>query len=353
MERKKRIMTDLQPRKKHYDPEIKLRILCAMEQGIKMESITASFGITRQTIHDWRKRYDAFGLEGLEEGSRRGRPSFLTDKQIQKCVENITTSNKFITAKLLRDKIYNKHSIRYSKSGIRYILAKNGLTYKKLDSVHANAATNNEAEQWRKKNIPKIRRARAKGFTLMTLDEAKSELDSGSRYGYARRGKRLYSTYHGKRQQIGIFGAIAENGKSVYRTAKKFNSKTFESFLDKVHARIGNAVIILDNARYHNSKKIQKYLETNPGILLIYLPTGSPHMNSIENVWGAEKMHLGNIVFYDFGKFKRHVMQYLRRYKFNPDMIYKKLFSRLPDQAEACIREARRQRKIITATVCS
>lgn len=172
-------MTDLQPRKKHYDSEIKLRILCQVEQGIAIESIVKSFGITRQTIHDWKKRYDARGLEGLEEGPRSGRPMYLSNKKICRCVKNITASGRFVTAKLLRDEIHNKHGILYSESGIRGILARNGLTYKKLNPVHARASTNEENAKWRKKNIPKIRRAQAKGFTLAVCDETKSEMDDG------------------------------------------------------------------------------------------------------------------------------------------------------------------------------
>ena len=64
-------------------------------------------------------------------------------------------------------------------------------------------------------------------------------------------------------------------------------------------------------------------------------------MNYIENVWGAEKTDLSKMVFYEMDKFKRHIMNFPRNYKFNPDKIYKKLFERLPAQAQECILEAR------------
>uniref|UniRef100_UPI00192E3298 transposase n=1 Tax=Marinagarivorans algicola TaxID=1513270 RepID=UPI00192E3298 len=43
--------------------------------------------------------------------------------------------------------------------------------------------------------------------------------------------------------------------------------------------------IILDNARYHYSKAVRKYLEGNSRINLVFLPAYSPELNLIERLW--------------------------------------------------------------------
>ncbi|WP_375338927.1 transposase [Candidatus Berkiella aquae] len=41
---------------------------------------------------------------------------------------------------------------------------------------------------------------------------------------------------------------------------------------------------MLDNAGYHKSEKIQKYLKKNKWVKLIFLPPYCPHLNLIEHV---------------------------------------------------------------------
>lgn len=50
--------------------------------------------------------------------------------------------------------------------------------------------------------------------------------------------------------------------------------------------------IILDNASYHKSKVVKKYLAENSSIRLFYLPSYSPEYNPIERVWKWVKPHV-------------------------------------------------------------
>jgi transposase len=52
--------------------------------------------------------------------------------------------------------------------------------------------------------------------------------------------------------------------------------------------------VIADNARYHHSKKVQAFLETQVGqIMMAFLPAYSPELNPDEQVWNHAKAEVG------------------------------------------------------------
>ena len=57
-----------------------------------------------------------------------------------------------------------------------------------------------------------------------------------------------------------------------------------------------NSFVILDNATYHNNKKI-KEIVANSNITLIFLPPYSPELNPIEKLWDSVKKCLKS--YYD------------------------------------------------------
>jgi len=73
------------------------------------------------------------------------------------------------------------------------------------------------------------------------------------------------------------------DGKLCYRTSKTKLWKDFIKLLYKVKHKQKKKwiVLIVDNARIHRTKKLQKYCEER-NILLVYLPPYSPDLNPIE-----------------------------------------------------------------------
>ena len=343
----KRMEHDLVPRKTHYDTQMKLRMLYAIEQGVHIDIVAKSFGVSRRALYEWNEKYQERGLEGLEAAPRTGRPPLLPDKKIKKCIDNIARRCEILTAKKLREEIHKVHGILYSEDGVRKILARNGLTYKKAMTVHARSATNEEASEWRKKNIPKIRKLCSENYTLVSLDEATAELNSPARYGYAEKGEKLHVIYHGTKQKTCVFGVITQDGKRIFRTAEKLNSITFRAFMYVVKRVLGKKIVmLLDQATYHTSKTIKKWFAKNPTVKTILLPTASPHMNSIENIWGIGKSDISNTIHHDIKEFRADFIWSLRKCEYDAD-IYKRVFKRLDDPAEKLILDARRKHKLL------
>lgn len=72
-----------------------------------------------------------------------------------------------------------------------------------------------------------------------------------------------------------------------WKQADKGNSQQFILFLRQLHqSNPGKKMmIILDNGPIHKSKKVQKFVQTNPWVELLFLPPYSPEYNPIERFW--------------------------------------------------------------------
>jgi transposase len=68
------------------------------------------------------------------------------------------------------------------------------------------------------------------------------------------------------------------------------NADVFEAWLQQalLPALPNGAVVVMDNAPFHTSERIQKVLEA-AGCLVEYLPPYSPDLNPIEHKWAQAK----------------------------------------------------------------
>lgn len=59
------------------------------------------------------------------------------------------------------------------------------------------------------------------------------------------------------------------------------------------------SLFLIDNARIHHAKLLKEFLEENKNCLeLVYLPSYSPNLNKIEELWGSLKDSVINNVFF-------------------------------------------------------
>ena len=62
-------------------------------------------------------------------------------------------------------------------------------------------------------------------------------------------------------------------GQTCYMAASKANDRSFIMYLNTTKKRFGKVAVILDNAAYHNSSRVKRYLKKNNDFVkLIFLP---------------------------------------------------------------------------------
>ena len=104
---------------------------------------------------------------------------------------------------------------------------------------------------------------------------------------------------------------------------EKPDSDGFCSFLERVHKRFGRVLLSVDNASYHKSKKVKKFLERYNGeIVLEYLLPYTPELNPIEMQWRVIKRVLSAKVFGTLDEMEQSVRKLFARKEILPVKMF-------------------------------
>lgn len=124
--------------------------------------------------------------------------------------------------------------------------------------------------------------------TLVYLDEAGIDDNETYAYGWGFKGERVYGMRASKRdKRISIISTLNQTElKAPFVFEGYCNHAVFETYIEKVllPVLVSGQTLVMDNASFHKSKKIQRLIESK-GCKLLYLPAYSPDFNPIEHYW--------------------------------------------------------------------
>lgn len=120
------------------------------------------------------------------------------------------------------------------------------------------------------------------------MDEAGIDDNETYPYGWGLKGERVHGMRLSKRdKRISIISSLNQSKLDAPFVFEGYcNQGVFEIYIEKVllPVLIPGQTIVMDNASFHKSKKIQSLIESK-GCKLLYLPAYSPDFNPIEHYW--------------------------------------------------------------------
>lgn len=228
-----------------------------------------------------------------------------------------------LTTAALRDEIHRKTGTKFHLSYVRRTLRKFDFTAKLPDTVHADAASDDECDEWFRRTMRRIRYFRERGFEIGIQDEAIiSESGKARRKLWVPRGLKLRVVITGRRNKKILYGVLFDNGDQMFRFKDKFNGDAFLQFLRELLRKKEKVFLIVDGARQHFTKKVKAFLRENKKrLVLCTLPTASPHMSIMEKGWsilrGATEARRS---YASLAEKVADMSKYVRTKRFNLDM---------------------------------
>lgn len=245
------------------------------------------------TVRNWADRWYLYGTDGLYYLPGRGaKPKFSIEEEkiILECLNDTPKSLRAVA-----DKVEQITGKRAHVVTIRNIIKKYGKIWKRQRKVPKGKPTKEEYEQG-KAEIKELKELAQDGeFDLVYFDVAGFNLTPEVPYAWQDiGGDGTIEIPASLSERINVTGFLNPLTNELTATEHKgaINSDVIINVMDDFCDNLKQpAVVILDNASVHTSKKVEAKLKEweDRGLTLYFLPPYSPQLNLIEILWRKMK----------------------------------------------------------------
>lgn len=296
--------------------------------------------LSQRTIFDWLARYRQGGWHALNEKPRQGRPpkvsgddmKWLYDAITMGCPLNYKLPFCLWSLNTIRTMLEKERHVKLAKSSICRLLHHLGLSpqrplyksYKQDPQKIKNYLTQTYPEA--------VAEARKYNARLYFIDEAAFRSDSHRGTTWGKIGETPIVSDSGGRFGFKLISAVSARGDMHFDVIEeRMNSEKFIDYLKKLRQDASHPIfVIADNARYHHSKKVQAFLSTQNGnIMMAFLPAYSPELNPDEQVWNHAKADVGKRTIQSKEDMEKAILSAMRAIQNKIELV--KSFFQLPD----------------------
>ncbi len=262
-------------------------------RGYSVPQIASIHDCGQDVVRGWLHRYEERGVAGLADEPRSGRPpkdplaGSIVDAQASQSPRNSGLVRGCWTVALLSAFLATRFGLVLSRASVRRYLHIQGWRWRRprLDPArkHDPEAASKLAA------IERARESASKGLAhLLYFDECDLHLMPVIRSMWMN-GRRVRVPTPGKNRRHTFSGALdAVTGQWHWADHDRKLAVHFVAFLKQVAATYPTGVLYLalDGAPAHTAKVVQRWLEANPRVKVLWLPKYSAHKhNPVERVW--------------------------------------------------------------------
>ena len=139
------------------------------------------------------------------------------------------------------------------------------------------------------------------GHKIITFDEASFRLVPVYKRVWYMKGQKPKGFFFWSNKKLNIFGALIDGKKLFYEFYDSMNSLTYKAFLSSFVETLPKNnyyIFLLDNAGYHKTYPIIKYLNRFSRIKIEFFPPYSPELNPTETCWKIVRQNVTNSTYY-------------------------------------------------------
>ncbi len=266
-------------------------------RGYSVPQIAKIHDCGMDVVRMWLHRYEEGGVAGLEDEPRSGRPpkdplaGNIVDAQMSQSPRNSGHVQSCWTVILLAAFLATRFGLVLSCASVRRYLKLSGWRWRR---PRLEPARKHDPEAAQKlAALDRARELAAQGIAhLLYLDECDLHLLPVIRSMWMK-GERVRVPTPGKNRRHAFFGALdAVTGQWLWADHQRKLATHFVCFLKAVAEAYPTGVLYLalDSAPTHTAKVVQRWLEANPRVRVLWLPKYAAHKhNPVERVWGLMK----------------------------------------------------------------
>jgi transposase len=276
---------------------LRKRAVQAVLDGMSQAQAARVFGVHRNAVNRWVKRYRHGGWDALSQrrrGRRAGEPATLSPSQQQEVIALVreTTPDELGLAGFLwtRDAvaevIAHRFGVRLARTTVgRYLRAWRFSPQKpQRRALEQNPAA---VRRWLAETYPAIRaRAKREGGVVLWLDEMGVRSDAAAGRSWAPVGQTPLVKRTGKRFRVNMISAISAGGLLRFRLfVGSFTGPVFVDFLRRLLRDCGGRKVhlVVDGHPVHRAKLVSAWVGRHAErIQLHFLPGYSPELNPVE-----------------------------------------------------------------------
>lgn len=274
--------------------DLRRKAVRAVLAGKTRKEVASLFGVTRESVGAWVKRYKADGPKALK-AKRRGRPkggkllpwqaAQVAKAITERCPDQLKLPFYLWTREAVGQLVEKRFGVCLSVWTVGRHLARWGFTPQK--PVRRAFEQNPEAvKRWLDEEYPAIRnQAKRDKALIYWADETGLRSDHAVGRSFGRKGQTPVIPGTGQRFGCSMISAITNRGHLNFMVFKEsFCAKVFLKFIRRLLRQAKRKVfLIVDRHPVHRSTKLKTWLKNNEHrIRLFFLPGYSPELNPDE-----------------------------------------------------------------------
>lgn len=291
----------------------RINVVILLGNDWTLEEVKDALLLDEETLRSYVKKYQEGGLSALLKVDYKGSEPQLSVSEIKNLCQELNTQI-FLTTQSVIDYVKKEFGIAYSQSGMRDLLHRLDYEYKKPKLVPGHP--DHEAQEIFAQQYEEFMLGKPANVEVLFADAVHPQHNTMAAYGWIKRGeKRELQTTPG-RERLNLHGAMnAETLEVIVIESETVNADSTIQLLEIIEVKYFLAVtifVILDNARYHYSRKVQEFLKSSR-IKLVFLPSYSPNLNLIERLWKFfKKKVLYNAYYEKLDDFREASIKFFR-----------------------------------------